>query len=230
LKVRKIVFDPGHGGEEPGAVSASGMTEKEITLDIALRVRRLMKETPLDVLLTRNEDETVPLSERAAFANAHGADLFVSIHVNWMNTARIRPLETYYLGPTEDPAALHVASRENRPSDYPLADFRRALDKIYLDGRRSASRVFAETVQSELFRSLRQLNPSLEDRGVKMAPFAVLVNTEMPAILVEVSCLSNDDEVKLLTSPAYREQIARSLFRGIRSYAYSINDSTKKGS
>jgi len=230
LSVKKIVLDPGHGGEEPGAVSTSGVAEKDIALDIALRLRRLMEEASFEIMLTRNGDQTVPLSERAAIANAHGADIFVSIHVNWTDAPGIRPLETYYLGPPNDPISIQVASRENRESAYSLANFRRLLEKIYLDGRRSESRKLAKTVQRELFQSLSQINPLLEDRGVKTAPFAVLVGTEMPAILVEVSCLSNDDEVRLLTNPDYRQQIARSLFRAIRSYAHSLNGSNKKGS
>jgi N-acetylmuramoyl-L-alanine amidase len=230
LSVKRIVIDPGHGGDEPGAVSSSGIAEKEITLDIALRLHRLMDEAPFDVLLTRHDDRAVPLSERATFANAHGGDIFVSIHVNWTNAPELRPLETYYLGPPNDPASIQVASRENRESDYSLASFRRLLEKIYLDGRRSESRNLAKKVQVELYQSLSQINSSLENRGVKTAPFAVLVETEMPAILVEVSCLSNEDEVRLLTNPDYRQQIARSLFRAIRSYAQDLNSADRKGS
>ena len=230
LSVKRIVIDPGHGGEEPGAVSTSGVAEKEITLDIALRLRRLMEEASLDVLLTRYDDRAVPLSERATFANAHGGDIFVSIHVNWTNAPHLRPLETYYLGPPNDPASIQVASRENRESDYSLANFRRLLEKIYLDGRRSESRNLAKKVQLELHQGLSQINPSLENRGVKTAPFAVLVETEMPAVLVEVSCLSNEDEVRLLTNSDYRQQIARSLFKAIRSYAQELNGADRKGS
>ncbi len=229
LPVKKIVLDPGHGGKETGAIAKSGLTEKEITLDISLRLRRLMEEASLEVLLTREIDQTVSLSERAAIANASGADLFVSVHVNWMKERHIRPLETYFLGPTDDPATLRLASVENQESGYSLADFRQLLEKVYIDTRRSESRRLAKAIQNELVQSLKQINPALENRGVKMAPFVVLVATEMPAILVEISCLSNDEEVKLLKRPDYREQIALALFNGIRSYADSLNGYVRKG-
>lgn len=229
LAVKKIVIDPGHGGEELGAVSHTGVAEKELTLDIAIRLQRLMEQASFEALLTRKEDETVPLSERAAFANYSGADLFVSIHINWMKPTRIRPLETYYLGPTEDPESLHLASVENRDSGYSLSDFRRLLEKVYIDARRGESHKLAKTIHGELFRSLSKINPALQNRGVKMAPFVVLVATEMPAILVEVSCLSNEEEVKLLTNADYREQIALALFKGVRDYARALDGSGRKG-
>lgn len=229
LAVKKIVLDPGHGGKQHGAISDSGVSEKEITLDIALRLRRLMEDASFEVMMTRQTDQTVPLDKRAAFANTNSADLFVSIHVNWMEPREIRPLETYYVGPTEDPAALRLASVENRESGYSLSDYRRLLEKIYIDARRDESHTLAKTINGELYRSLRQANPELENRGVKMAPFVVLLGTEMPAILVEVSCLSNKDDVGLLTRADYREKIAVALMRGIRSYANNLNDFKGKG-
>jgi N-acetylmuramoyl-L-alanine amidase len=230
LLVKRIVIDPGHGGKQHGAISESGVSEKDITLDIALRLRRLMGNDPFEVMMTRQADETLPLEKRVAFANANNADLFVSIHVNWMEPREIRPLETYYVGATNDPAVIKLASIENRDSGYSLADYRRLLEKIYLDTRRDESHRLAKTINTELYQSLSQLNPELENRGVKMAPFAVLVGTQMPAVLAEVSCLSNEDDVKLLTNADYREKIAQALLRGIRSYANNLNGSDKKGS
>jgi N-acetylmuramoyl-L-alanine amidase len=147
-----------------------------------------------------------------------------------MNPREIRPLETYYVGPSDDPGTIQLASLENRESGYSMSEYRKLLDQVYLDTRRDESRRLAKTINQELYRSLSQINPVLENRGVKMAPFIVLVGTEMPAILVEVSCLSNEDEVKLLTSPDYREKIALALLKGIRSYADSLNGSNRKGS
>jgi N-acetylmuramoyl-L-alanine amidase len=230
LSVRRVVIDPGHGGEALGAVSRSGMSEKNITLDIGLRLRHLMEEAAFEVLMTRQTDQMVPLDARVAFANDRRADLFVSIHVNWLDARNQRPLETYYIGPTDDPATVRLASRENQDSGYSLADYRQLLERVFIDARRDESRRLARAVHTELFTSLRGVNPGLQNRGVKTAPFVVLAGTQMPAILAEVSCLSNDDEVKLLKSADYREAIALALLNGIRAYANSLRASPTKGS
>ena len=229
LAIKRIVIDPGHGGE-PGAMSESGVAEKEITLDVALRLRRLMAHDPYEVLLTRETDRAMSLDKRVKFANEHKADLFVSIHANWMEPKTIRALETYYIGPTDDPATLKLASRENKDSGYSLSDYKQILEKIYVDARHDESRALAKSIQTKLFRSLKLVNPVLENRGVKTAPFVVLIGTQMPAILVEIACLSNEDEVKLLTKEDYRENIALALVQGIRSYAASLNAPNRKGS
>jgi N-acetylmuramoyl-L-alanine amidase len=228
LAVRRIVVDPGHGGTQFGANSESGVAEKEITLDLALRLRRLLRDARFEVLLTRETDVTLSLERRAAFANDSHADLFVSIHVNWIPQRQVRPLETYFVGPTDDPAALRLASVENRHSGYSLAEYRGLLDKIYFDARRDESRALATSLNTELYRSLSEVNPELENRGVKTAPFAVLVGTEMPAILVEVSCLSNEADVELLTSADYRDRVAAALLRGIRSYVNGLDGVGRK--
>jgi N-acetylmuramoyl-L-alanine amidase len=225
LSVKRVVIDPGHGGEQLGAVSRSGMSEKDITLDIGLRLRHLMEEAAFEVLMTRQTDQMVPLDARVAFANHRRADLFVSIHVNWLEARSQRPLETYYIGPTDDPGTVRLASRENQDSGYSLADYRQLLERVFIDARRDESRRLARTVHTELFTSLRGINSGLQNRGVKTAPFVVLAGTQMPAILAEVSCLSNDDEVNLLKSADYREAIAVALLNGIRSYANSLRGS-----
>jgi N-acetylmuramoyl-L-alanine amidase len=230
LRVKKIALDPGHGGKDVGTSLATGLTEKELTLDIGMHLRRLLEQATFEVLMTRDKDATMSLARRTALANARGADLFVSIHVNWIDGSRGRGMETYYLGPTEDPVALQLAAQENRDSGYSLADFRRLLDQIYLSVRRDESRRLAETVQRTLVTSLQAQNPSPVNRGVKTAPFAVLVGTEMPAILAEVACLSNAEEALLLATAQYRQAIAQALFQGIRLYAQALNRSIKKGS
>jgi N-acetylmuramoyl-L-alanine amidase len=230
LSIKRIVIDPGHGGANGGAISKAGVSEKEITLDIGLRLRRLMEEASLDAAMTRQTDRTMSLAERVEFANASHADVFVSIHINWMDARKVRPLETYYVGPTDDPAVTELAHRENGESGYSLADYRRLLEQVFIDTRRDESRRLANTINAELYRSLREINPMLQDRGVKMAPFVVLVGTQMPAILVEVSCLSNEDEVELLKSAYYREKIALALLKGIRSYADNLKGLAQKGS
>lgn len=220
LAVRRVVLDPGHGGQSIGTRTPSGLTEKELTLDIARRLEGLLTASGFEVLMTRRDDRAVALEERARQANLAEADLFVSIHVNWIDDgAATRGIETYYLGTTDDPYVTELAAKENRESGYALADLRRLLDRIYSDLRGGKSRELAESVQAALHQSLSKVNPQLQDRGVKTAPFLVLVETEMPAILAEVSCLSNEKEARLLTKPLYRQFIAEALARGIETYA-----------
>ncbi len=228
LLIKTIVIDPGHGGD-PGAIAESGLTEKEITLDIALRLHRLLSKGPFEVLLTRDTDRHLSLDKRVSFANEHKADLFLSIHVNSMEPHTIRALETYYVGPTDDPHTLKLASRENKESGYSLSDYKQILEKIYVDARRDESRAVARTIQSQLFQSLKAKNPELENRGVRTAPFVVLIGTQMPAVLVEIACLSNEDEVELLTKQDYRENIAQALAQGIRRYANGLIIAARKG-
>ncbi|MGE3536562.1 MAG: N-acetylmuramoyl-L-alanine amidase [Candidatus Tectimicrobiota bacterium] len=227
LEVRKVVLDPGHGGKDLGTSTPTGLSEKEITLDIGLRLRPLLEQAGYEVFMTRDRDEAVPLRQRAVLANEQKGDLFVSIHVNWVERSQARGMETYYLGPTEDPTALQLTAQENRDAGYSLADFRRILDHIYLSVRRDESRRLAETLQHNMLTSLRPKNPNLLNRGVKTAPFAVLVGTDMPAILAEVACLSNAEEAQLLATPQYRQDIAQALFQGIRAYAQALNRSPK---
>jgi N-acetylmuramoyl-L-alanine amidase len=229
LGIKRIVIDAGHGGKQPGAISESGVSEKDITLDIALRLHRLLENAPFEVLMTRHDDRTMMLDKRVAFANSNRADLFISIHINWTEPREIRPLETYFVGPSEDPATMKLASLENRESGYSLSEYRRVLEKIYIDARRDESRSLAKNIHAELYQSLKAVNPVLDNRGVRTAPFLVLVGTEMPAILVEVSTLSNEEEVELLIDPDYREKIALAVSRGINSYANALTRSAEKG-
>jgi N-acetylmuramoyl-L-alanine amidase len=222
LGVRRIVLDPGHGGENSGTVAPGGMMEKEITLDISGRLKRLLERDSFEVLMTRDADEAIGLGERTQYANDQRGDIFVSIHVNWIETRQVRGVETFFLGPTDDPELKRIAAAENKGSSYSLADFRSLLEGLYQDVRQDESRRLAESVQTDLYHSLRALTPQLQNRGVKTAPFVVLVSSQMPAILVEVSCLSNEEEVRLLTKPYYRQYIAQALFRGIQRYAASL--------
>jgi N-acetylmuramoyl-L-alanine amidase len=230
LGINRIVIDAGHGGKQPGAISESGVSEKDITLDIALRLHRLLDKAPFEVLMTRQDDRTMTLEKRVAFANSNRADLFISIHINWTEPREIRPLETYFVGPSDDPATMKLASMENQESGYSLSEYRRVLEKIYIDTRRDESRSLAKNIHAELYQSLKAVNPTLDNRGVRTAPFLVLVGTEMPAILLEVSTLSNEEEVELLIDPDYREKIALAVSRGIGSYASNLNRSAEKGS
>ncbi|RMH22132.1 MAG: N-acetylmuramoyl-L-alanine amidase, partial [Acidobacteria bacterium] len=233
LAVRRIVLDPGHGGEDTGALSAPHeeprLSEKELTLDIARRLEQKLLAAGFEVVMTRRDDATLSLRQRAAIANRAHADLFVSIHVNWIAQRRVLGVETYHVGPTDDPYLEELARRENHDSGYTLADLRQLLDGIYADVRQDESRQLAAHVQRALYHQLLPQSPKLADRGVKTAPFVVLVATEMPAILAEVSCLSNREEARRLARPRYREHIARALLRGIETYADDVNQ-TEKGS
>jgi len=220
LSVRRVVIDAGHGGNDPGATSEAKSSEKEITLDIAGRLRHLLETSGFEVVVTRQDDRLIPLRERARLANASASDIFVSIHVNSIvsHTAS-HGVETYYLGPTNDPSLTRLAADENRVSGYSMNDLRKLLDGVYADVRRDESHRLAAAVQEQLWGGLRRIDPGLENWGVKRAPFVVLVATEMPAILAEVGCLSNEKEAAMLHKPQYRQQIAEALLRGIRGYA-----------
>ncbi len=222
LGIRKIVLDPGHGGLNLGTVAPGGLQEKDLTLDVSQRLGRLLERASFEVLYTRDDDSRVGLEERTEFAKKNRADIFVSIHVNWIEAHEVRGVETFYLGPTDDPYIKNIAAAENRGSGYSLADFRSLLDGLYNDVRQDESRRLAEAIQGKLFDSLRTVTPTLRNRGVKSAPFVVLVSSDMPAVLVEVACLSNREEARLLAKPYYRQFIAQSLFEGIRRYADSL--------
>ena len=221
LPIKRIVVDPGHGGAAPGTV-AGGLTEKDLALDIAGRVRELLSDR-YRVAMTREADINVELDRRSSIANRAGADLFVSIHVNWLTRNQTCGVETYYLGPTDDPELAALAERENAEAhSYSLADLRRLLDGVYAQTMQDESRTLANAVQDALFERLREANPGLRNRGVKSAPFVVLIDAEMPAILTEVSCLSDADEIERLQEDDYLESIAEALDAGIRSYADSL--------
>lgn len=223
LALRTVVIDPGHGGENRGTMAPTGLVEKEVTLDIAERLRELLEESSYRVIMTRETDSDLSLRDRADLANRSRGDIFLSIHVNWLENREVRGVETFYLGPTDDPYLEALAARENQGSGYSLADLRDILQQVYAGVRQEESRRLAEAVQVALFESLHEVNGTARDRGVKSAPFGVLTKTDMPAILAEVSCVSNQVEARLLMTPIYRQYLAEALFRGIESYSYSLN-------
>ena len=219
LTVRRVVIDAGHGGDNPGTSSASGLKEKDLTLDISARVQQLLATRGFDTVMTRTSDETLSLSQRAATANARRGDIFVSIHLNWLQGPDDRGIETYYLGPSRDADLDALAAVENQQSGYSLSDMRSLLERIYADARRDESRRLAALVQRSLVGTLRKGEPGISDRGVKMAPFVVLGATEMPAILAEVSCLSNREQAERLKTGEARQRIAEALMSGIQVFA-----------
>jgi N-acetylmuramoyl-L-alanine amidase len=223
VAVQRIVVDPGHGGGDEGSKTPAGLAEKEITLDVARRLAERLRAAGYETTLTRDSDQRVLLKDRSRLANDRQADLFVSIHVNSFQDGRAnRGIETYYLGPSDDPYLLRLASAENVESGYSMTDVKQLLESVYSDFRQEQSRALATSVQRRLVRSVRELAPEIVDRGVKSAPFLVLVSTDMPAILAEISCLSNQEEARLLGESAYRERLAQALFEGIQSYSHSV--------
>lgn len=230
LAVRRVVLDAGHGGSDPGATAAE-VAEKEITLDIGRRLRQLLEKDGFEVVVTRDADRTIALRDRAQLANDSRSDVFVSIHVNAiLKHTESRGIETYYLGDTNDPKLTQLAAAENRVSGYSVADMRKLLESVYADARRDESQALARAVQKNLYSTLRQDDPGLENWGVKRAPFIVLSATEMPAVLAEVGCISNTKEAAMLQTPEYRQKIATALFEGIRAYAGAPEAPEKKGS
>lgn len=229
LAVRTLAIDAGHGGTDSGALLPRwGMLEKDLAWDVADRLRRIAEKNDFTVVLTRPGDETVPLRDRTEIANRANADLFVSIHVNWLPDREARGIETYFAGATVDPFLKDLAAAENSDSGFSVADTRRLLDGIYSGVRQQESRRLADWVGQSLFETLRTRNREVVNRGVMRAPFVVLVATDMPAILAEVACISNDREARFLGLSQYRQSIAEALFTGIQGYAYEVS-ATEKG-
>jgi N-acetylmuramoyl-L-alanine amidase len=221
---RTVVIDAGHGGHDPGAVGPSGLYEKNVVLDIAMRVREIMKKDyPFyNVILTRDSDVFIPLPERAEIANRNSADLFVSIHANSSTNHKARGIETYLLNWSNDAEALKVAARENAISLKKMKQMKGELGVILAslerESKRDESVKVAGSIQNSLASSVGQKYPEVNDLGVKQALFYVLVGAKMPSTLVEVSFISNPKEEKLLADESYRQFLARSIADGIHKY------------
>jgi len=224
LKIGRIVIDPGHGGHDSGTVGPGGIEEKTVVLDVALRLGKLLKERlGADVIFTRDDDTFIPLETRTAIANKAQADLFLSIHANSSPDTSARGVETYYLNFTTSPDALEVAARENAVSDESIHELSDLVKKITLKDKIDESREFAADVERSLYTNLEEGNPGLRDRGVKKAPFVVLIGANMPSILAEISFLTNASDARELQQPAYRQRIAESLYRGVATYINGLS-------
>jgi N-acetylmuramoyl-L-alanine amidase len=223
LKIGRIVIDPGHGGHDTGTIGPRGFCEKDLVLDVGLRLRRLIQERiGADVVMTRSNDTFIPLEERTAIANEKAADLFISIHANASRDESARGIETYYLNFTSNPQALEVAARENATSAESVHQLQSLIKKIALTEKIKESQDFAMVIQRELYARVQGVAGGQEDRGVKRAPFVVLIGANMPSILAEISFLTNSHDERLLRKPEYRQKIAEALYRGIRSYSQSV--------
>jgi N-acetylmuramoyl-L-alanine amidase len=224
LKIGRIVIDAGHGGHDSGTTGPGGIEEKEVVLDVALRLGKLLKQRlGADVIYTRDNDTFIPLETRTAIANKAQADLFLSIHANSSPDSSARGVETYYLNFTTSPDALEVAARENAVSDESIHELSDLVKKITLKDKIDESREFAVDVQKSLYDDLEEGNPGMRDRGVKKAPFVVLIGANMPSILAEISFLTNSADARELQQPAYRERIAESLYRGVARYISGLS-------
>lgn len=218
LGIKKVVIDPGHGGDDPGAIGPGGIPEKEITLDIAFKLKNLLeKNSDLKVVLTREKDVFVPLEVRTAIANSERADLFVSIHANSTRNKNISGFEVYTLNFTKDPHAIEIAASENAVSSKTIGELESLIKKILLNTKKEESVNLAKFIESYL-----RKHTDVRSLGVKEAPFYVLIGAEMPSILVEVGFLSNTNDRRRLCSESFRTSIAQGLFNGILNYINSF--------
>ena len=224
LKVRTIVIDPGHGGHDPGAIGPSGLKEKNVTLRIARKLRQRLIEEGKSfgierVYLTRSNDRFIPLEERTAIARKRKADIFISIHCNGARTKKAHGIETYILGFTEDQTSLQLAARENATTTKGLHDLRGILKDYILSSKKEESQQVAGYVQKSIIQNVSGKYKYIKNKGVKKAPFVVLIGADIPSVLVETSFITNPREEKRLKSEAYIERIVDGIILGIKQYS-----------
>lgn len=223
FEIKTIVIDPGHGGKDPGATSKSGLKEKEVVLDISRRLKKLIqKRLKKKVIMTRNRDIFIRLKKRTQIANENNADLFISVHVNSSPLRHTKGIEIYLLGRASDKGAIATAARENAASKEEAFDFQEMiLNDLEREFMMNASLELAHFTNDAIVKNLISKYPT-PALGVKKAPFFVLAHTNMPAILAEISFLSNRTEEKRLRSKSYRQRVAESLFKGVEGYIKSL--------
>jgi N-acetylmuramoyl-L-alanine amidase len=228
LKIGRIVIDAGHGGHDTGTIGPTGLMEKDLCLDVALRLGKIVKQRlpGADVVYTRSDDSFIPLEERTAIANEAHADLFISIHANSSQDHDARGIETYYLNLKGSPEAMEVAARENSVSQIGVHDLEDLVKKIARNEKIDESKEFAEDIQTSLSQRVQKTNKTVKNRGVRKAPFVVLIGADMPSILTEISFLSNPADEQLLKKPENRQRVAEGLYQGVASYLQSLNSVT----
>ena len=231
LKIGRIVIDAGHGGHDTGTIGPTGLMEKDLCLDVALRLSKIIKQRlpGAEVVLTRSDDSFIPLEERTAIANEAHADLFISIHANSSQDHGARGIETYYLNLKGSPEAMEVAARENAVANVGIHDLEDLVKKIARNEKIDESREFAEDIQTSLSQRVQKGNKTVKNRGVRKAPFVVLIGADMPSILTEISFLSNPADEQLLKQPENRQRVAEGLYQGVASYLQSLNSVTFNG-
>jgi N-acetylmuramoyl-L-alanine amidase len=226
LKIGRIVIDAGHGGHDSGTLGVDGLQEKDVVLDVALRLGKILHERlGAEIIYTRSDDTFIPLETRTAIANKAQADLFLSIHANSSSDSSARGVETYYLNFTSAPDALQVAARENAVSDQSVYQLSDLVKKIALKEKIDESREFASDVETSLYSGLERGNSGLKNRGVKRAPFVVLIGANMPSILAEISFVTNPKDAEQLRQPEYRQRVAESLYKGVAKYQGGLSGS-----
>jgi N-acetylmuramoyl-L-alanine amidase len=224
LKIGKIVVDAGHGGHDTGTIGPNGLMEKDLVLDVALKLGKLLESRlGAEVVYTRDDDTFIPLETRTAIANKEQADLFISIHANSSSDSTARGVETYYLNFTSSRDALEVAARENAVSEKSIHELQDLVKKIALKEKIEESREFAGDVERSLYTGLSAKSPGLHNRGVKKAPFVVLIGANMPSILAEVSFISNPTDERKLKTNEYRQRVAESLYKGVSKYVSGLS-------
>lgn len=222
-KIRRIVIDPGHGGHDPGAMGADGSREKDVVLDIGLKLARKLKdEMGIDVVMTRSTDVFIPLEERTAIANKINADLFVSIHANASLNKSVSGIETYYLNLAKTEKAARVAARENNTSLEKVSLLQAILFDLMANYKLNDSARLADEVQKSLCKKVTKQYPGAKNLGVKQGPFYVLVGATMPSILVETAFISNQNEVTRLKDPEYQDTTASGIIDGIKGYIANL--------
>lgn len=223
LGVKTIVIDPGHGGTDPGCMSKKGQKEKDIALDIALELKKLIvADKGPEAILTRETDIFIPLENRTVVANQKNADIFVSIHVNAHPNKNRSGVQTFFLNLSPDPAVVEIAARENATSTKNISHMQEIIKKILRNSKIIESRELAEKIQKNLVKCFSQKYSHVQDLGVRGGPFWVLIGGEMPSVLVEISHLSNAMEEKRLGTPQYRKLAARGIYEGIVEYLKSL--------
>jgi N-acetylmuramoyl-L-alanine amidase len=224
LKLGRVVIDPGHGGHDVGTHGPSGLYEKDVVLDVAKRLGALVEDRlGSEVIYTRDDDTFIPLEERTQIANDHKADLFLSIHANSSPYRTAAGVETYYLKFTTSKNAMELASRENASSERSIFDLKDVLQKIAMNDKIDESREFAERIQTSLYAISSKGNAAAKDRGVKKAPFVVLIGATMPSVLAEIGFLTNSADEALLRKPEQRQKIAEALYKGVAAYADTLS-------
>ena len=228
LKIGRIVIDAGHGGHDTGTIGPTGLMEKDLCLDVALRLGKIIQQRlpGADVVYTRADDTFIPLEERTHIANEAKADLFISIHANSSHDHGARGIETYYLNLKGSPDAMEVASRENATAQESVHDLEDLVKKIARSEKIDESREFAADIQDSLAKRIQKTYKPVKDRGVRKAPFVVLIGADMPSILTEISFLSNPADELLLKKPDHRQRVAEGLYQGVASYLQSLNSMT----
>lgn len=222
LGIRRVVLDPGHGGQDPGAIGRKGQREKDVVLAVATELKNLLVANGLEVTMTRQSDISVPLENRTVIANQQKADLFVSIHANANRNRKKKGVQTFYLNFSPDPQVNEVAALENATSTKTIGEMQDTLKKIVQNSKILESRELAQKIHENLVKSLSRHYSGIESLGVRGGPFWVLIGGEMPSVLVEISHLSNAQEEERLRSPAYRKQVATGIWEGIQEYIRSL--------